>query len=94
MNQILEMRQKRADLWDAAKAFLDEHQDENHSLSAEDAATYDKMEAEVVSLGKTIERMERQEAIDREMNAPTASPLASSPNRVARRTSISRRSGT
>ena len=79
MNQILEMRQKRADLWDAAKAFLDEHQDENGTMSAEDAATYDKMEADVISLGKTIERMERQEAIDREMNAPTASPLASKP---------------
>ena len=27
MNQILEMHEKRAQLWDAAKKFLDEHQD-------------------------------------------------------------------
>lgn len=81
MNQILEMRQKRAELWDAAKAFLDEHQDEHGTMSAEDAATYDKMEAEVVSLGKTIERMERQEAIDRELNAPTSAPLAAKPGK-------------
>ena len=83
MSKILELRQKRAELWDAAKAFLEEHQDENNTLSAEDAATYDKMEADVVSLGKDIERLERQAAIDREMNAPTASPLAARPGKIS-----------
>ena len=36
MSKILEMRQKRADLWDKAKAFLDEHEGENGVMSAED----------------------------------------------------------
>ena len=29
MSKIAEMRQKRGDLWDKAKAFLNEHADEN-----------------------------------------------------------------
>lgn len=81
MNQILEMREKRAQLWDAAKKFLDEHQDTNNSLSAEDAATYDRMEADVVSMGQNIERLERQAAIDREMNSATSTVLASRPGK-------------
>lgn len=81
MNQILEMREKRAQLWDAAKKFLDEHQDTNNSLSAEDAATYDRMEADGVSMGQNIERLERQAAIDREMNSATSTVLASRPGK-------------
>ena len=52
MNQILELREKRAKAWDAAKAFLDSKRGADGMLSAEDAATYDKMEADVVNLGR------------------------------------------
>ena len=45
MSKILEMRQKRADLWDKAKAFLDEHEGENGLMSAEDTEEYERMEA-------------------------------------------------
>ena len=51
MNKVLELRQKRAAAWDAAKAFLDTKRGNDGMLSSEDAATYDKMEADVVSLG-------------------------------------------
>ena len=44
MSKILEMRQKRAELWDKAKAFLDEHQNENGVMSAEDTEEYERME--------------------------------------------------
>ena len=37
------------------------------------------MEADVVALGKEIDRLERQAAIDREMDQPTAAPLVSRP---------------
>ena len=79
MNKILELREKRSNLWDAAKAFLDAHTAEDGTLSAEDSATYDKMEADVVDLGKKIERLERQALIDREMNAPTSTPILGRP---------------
>ena len=79
MNNIHDMRRKRGEIWDRAKVFLSEHQDENGMLSAEDTAQYERMEQEVVDLGHAIERAERADALEREMNAPTASPLASRP---------------
>ena len=51
MNKILALREKRANLWNEAKAFLDSHRDEDGLISAEDNATYEKMEADVVALG-------------------------------------------
>ena len=79
MNRILEMREKRGQIWDRAKAFLKEHQDENGMLSAEDAAEYERMEQEVVELGRVIDREERAAQMERELNAPTMTPLASRP---------------
>ena len=79
MNSIHSMREKRSDIWDRAKAFLTEHQDESGMLSAEDAAQYERMEQEVVELGHAIDRAERADALERELNTPTASPLTSRP---------------
>ena len=79
MNKIHEMRKKRGEIWDKAKAFLTEHQDESGMLSAEDAAQYERMEQEVVDLGHAIEREERAEAMERELNAPATSALSSRP---------------
>ena len=79
MNQIQELREKRAKAWDAAKAFLDTKRGSDGLLAAEDVATYDKMEADVVNLGKEIDRLERQVALDAELNKPTADPLTGKP---------------
>ena len=79
MNQIMTLREKRAKLWEDTKAFLDSHRGEDGMVSAEDNATYEKMETDVVALGKEIERLERQAAIDRELDKPTASALVSKP---------------
>ena len=85
MNKILALREKRANLWNETKAFLDSHRGEDGMISAEDNATYEKMEADVVALGKEIERLERQAVIDRELDQPTASPLVSRPTTVTDR---------
>ena len=77
---INELRSKRAKLWEGTKAFLETHRKENGTLSAEDDATYTKMEQEITDLGREISRLERQEAIEREMNAPTAKPLTTKPD--------------
>ena len=79
MANVMELRTKRAQLWEGAKAFLDSHTDKDGKLSAEDAAAYDKMEADVVALGKDIERMERQVAIDAELAKPTSEPIVNKP---------------
>ena len=76
---ILELREKRAKAWEAAKAFLDSHRKENGTLSAEDDAAYTKMEQEITDLGKEIARLERQEALDAELNRPVNKPLTGKP---------------
>lgn len=76
---ILELREKRAKAWEAAKAFLDSRRNEKGILSAEDDATYSKMEQEITDLGKEIARQERQEALEAELNRPTATPLTGKP---------------
>ena len=48
-------------------------------VSAEDAARYDKMEADVVNLGKEIDRLERQQRMDAEMAKPTSVPITEQP---------------
>ena len=76
---ILELREKRAKAWEAAKAFLDSHRNEKGVLSAEDDAAYTRMEQDITDLGKEIARLERQEALDAELSKPTASPLTGKP---------------
>ena len=76
---ILELREKRAKAWEAAKAFLDSHRNDKGVLSAEDDAAYTRMEQDITDLGKEIARLERQEALDAELSKPTASPLTGKP---------------
>ena len=82
MSKILEMRQARGNLWDKAKAFLDAHQDENGIMNAEDTAQYERMEQDIVNMGAAIERMERAEQMDREMNAAVSPTLTDRPEKA------------
>ena len=79
MSKILELREKRAKAWDAAKQFLDAKRGADGMLSEEDTAAYDKMEQDVMNLGKEIERLERQAAIDAELSKATSTPLTGKP---------------
>lgn len=76
---ILELREKRNTAWNAAKTFLDSHRTEKGTLTAEDDATYSRMEQEIADLGKEITRLERQEALEAELNKPVNKPLSSKP---------------
>lgn len=80
MSKVLELREKRAKAWEAAKKFLDAKRTADGFVSAEDAAAYDRMEADVVNLGKEIERLERQAAIDAELARATSTPITNQPN--------------
>ncbi len=79
MDKITELRNKRVKLWEDTKAFLDSHTDANGMMSAEDAAAYDKMENDLVELGKSIERFEKQAAMDNSMAQPTNQPIVNTP---------------
>ena len=92
MNKILAMREKRGQLWEQTKAFLEAHTDQEGKLSAEDAAAYDRMEQEVVDLGKDIERLERQANIDAELAQPHAQPLTNQPGKAGLETKTGRAS--
>lgn len=80
---ITELREKRNKAWEAAKAFVETKRDSDGLMSAEDAATYAQMEQKVQNYSAEIDRMERQEAIDREMNAPTSTPITTKPSAAA-----------
>lgn len=79
MNTILELREKRSKLWNNAKDFLDSKRSFDGLISSEDAAIYDKMEADVVNLGKEIDKLEKQSAIDMELSKAVGSPILEKP---------------
>lgn len=80
MNKIFELREKRAKAWEAAKAFLDSKRGTDGLVSSEDTAVYDKMEADIVGLGKEIDRLERQQALDLELSQPVTTPIRNQPS--------------
>ena len=79
MNKILELREKRAKAWDEAKNFLDSKCKEGKFISDDDNLTYEKMEQEVMNLGKEIDILERREAIDLELSKAVNKPITDSP---------------
>lgn len=80
MNEILSLREKRANLWEAAKKFRDAHVGNDGTMTAEDALTYDRMVDDVDRMKKEIDRLERQDAIENEMNRPVNKPIVNRPD--------------
>ncbi len=76
---ILELREKRNTAWNATKAFLESHRTDNGTLTAEDDATYNRMEQEINALSNEIKRLERQEQIEAELSKPVNTPLTTKP---------------
>ena len=79
MNELMNLRDKRVQTWNAAKAFLESHRGTDGTMSAEDDAIFNKMMDEVDKLGKEVMRLEKLEALDVEMSKATSKPLASAP---------------
>ena len=79
MASITDLRQKRAALWEKTKKFLDNAKRENDMLSAEDVETYEKMESEIVALGKEIDILERQAEMEKRLNSPVNTPVLETP---------------
>ena len=92
MNKTIELREKRAKAWEMAKTFLDSKRGNDGLMSADDVATYEKMEADVVNLGKEIDRLERQQAIENELSKPVGMPLTDKPAVPSAETKIGRAS--
>ena len=77
--KIKDLIEKRAKVWEAAKNFVDTHEDENGVLSAEDSAVYAGMEKEIEDLTAAIDRQQRAEQREAELNRPVNSPLTGKP---------------
>ena len=78
---IIEMREKRAKLWNTMEGFLDTHRNDKGVLSAEDDATYSAMEQDLTDLTTEIKRMERRDAMEAELNKPVGKPLIQMPEK-------------
>ena len=77
---INELIQKRAKVWETAKNFVDTHENENGILSAEDSATYGRMEQEIEDLTAAIDRQQRADAREQELNKAMNQPLTGRPS--------------
>ena len=80
---IVEMREKRAKLWNSMEGFLETHRNDMGVLSAEDDATYNKMEGELDQLTNEIHRMERRDAHEAELNKAVSDTLTARPDKQA-----------
>lgn len=78
---VKELIEKRAKAWEMAKEFVNTHEDKNGNLSAEDAATYSKMEADIEELTNSIDRQQRAEKREQELSKPVNSPITGKPYR-------------
>ena len=76
---INELREKRNQAWEAAKAFVETKRDKDGLLSDEDAKTYAQMEKKVQDFGAEIERMEAMAAMDAQLSKPTSAPITEKP---------------
>ena len=76
---INELREKRNQAWEAAKAFVETKRDKDGLLSDEDAKTYAQMEKKVQDFGAEIERMEAIAAMDAQLSKPTSAPITEKP---------------
>ena len=78
---INELRTKRASMWEETKKFLAEHTDKDGKMAAADAEAYEKMEADIAEMGKTIDRLEKQAEMDKKLAMPTSKPLVGTPGK-------------
>ena len=76
---ILELMQKRNQALTAARNFAESHRTDKGTLSDEDNATYDQMEKEIMDISREISRMQRQEAMEKELSQPVNTPLTGRP---------------
>ncbi len=75
-----ELLNKRAQAWDAAKAFANEHANkETGLLEAADTEVYNKMEADIQKYTEEIARVERAEKIENELKKATSEPVLEKP---------------
>ena len=76
---IMELKEKRAALWEQTKAFLEEHRGEDGLVDAPYVEQYEKMTADVKALGGEIRRLEEQMEIEASLGTASRMPVQEKP---------------
>jgi len=82
---VIEMRRKRANLWEQAKAIHESAKTESRDLSAEEREQWDKLNAEIDGLKAQIDREERHEQLEAELAAKNTRQAATDGEQEDRR---------
>lgn len=79
MNKLKEMIEKRNNAWNEAKAFVEDKKDGEGLLSTEDLKTYNDMESKIKNFSMEIERLRREEEMEKELNKAVNTPITNKP---------------
>ena len=82
MSKVMEIRNKRNELWEKTKSFLDENRDANGMVAASALEQYDRMTADMKLMDEQIKRLEEQDEIDMRLSAATTKPVHMDPGSV------------
>lgn len=83
-----ELNEKRIALHEEQKKFLDAHTKEDGTMSAEDAATYEQMDAEFDEITNSIKRATKSEEVENELKKAVSEPLVAMPQVADEKTGI------
>jgi HK97 family phage major capsid protein len=79
MGKLVELQEKRAAAWAAAKDFLESKRGDDGLVNADDTASYKRMEAGVLAMTAEIDQLEAQDALDTKILARRGQPLLNPP---------------
>lgn len=79
MSKLLEMIEKRSIAWEGAKAFVEANKDKDGLLSKEQTQQYQAMEEKVMNYSAEIDRLQREEALEKELSKPINTPIKEKP---------------
>ena len=74
------LREKRTNLWNSTKAFLESLKTPDGIVSRENTQKFEAMEAEVLNMTAQIEAIERHQNMERDFATTTTMPMLNTPN--------------
>ena len=76
MSRIIDLKNRRKELWEQAKAFLEANRDSNGLVPETQVKVYEGMVSDILRYDDEIKRVERQEKLERQINGVDASDNA------------------
>lgn len=76
---VKELLEKRANIWEQAKALIDAAEAEGRDFNAEEQQQYDKMMDEMDGLAKRAKRLEEKQRLEAQLAEPASDPVRVNP---------------